>query len=116
MSWSQFFCSQSQDEAPCARECHSICTLNDKLVLFGGNDASSRFNDVYVLDTASMMWQKQVASVEADAPAPPRRSAHTAAMIDQRFLYVIGGWDGSIEVGDVTRFDLGVPAFVLTSM
>jgi hypothetical protein len=103
MSWSQFV--STQEEAPCARECHSVCAWNSKLVLFGGNDSTNRFNDVCVLDTTTMQWTRVIPSVGADVP--PRRSAHTAAMVDQRFLYVFGGWDGSIEVGDVTRFDLG---------
>lgn len=35
---------------PSARECHSLCAWNDKLVLFGGNDNALRFNDVWIMD------------------------------------------------------------------
>ena len=53
-----------------------------------------------------MIWTKY--DPVPDGEAPPRRSAHTACIVDCHYLYVFGGWDGSVEVGDVTRFDLGV--------
>ena len=82
-----------------------------------------------------MSWKQYDPLPESEAP--PRRSAHTACIVDCRYLYVFGGWvysngmffalyvysgapytlyaifyswDGSVEVGDVTRLDLGASA------
>ncbi len=51
MAWYQF--SMAGDpNAPSSRECHSINAVGDQLVLFGGNDNSSRMHDVYVMNTS----------------------------------------------------------------
>jgi hypothetical protein len=48
--WYQFSATNDPN-APSARECHSINVVDDKLVLFGGNDNSSRMHDIFMLDT-----------------------------------------------------------------
>jgi hypothetical protein len=35
------------------RECHTMNVWDDKLVLFGGNDQTSRMNDIHILDTGA---------------------------------------------------------------
>lgn len=89
--------------APSKRECHTIVTAGERLVLFGGNDDQGRFREVHVLDTVSLRWTR----VEATDAAPGKRSAHSAVMAaDGRWMYVFGGWNGTEELGDVTRFDV----------
>lgn len=51
MAWYQFNISNDIN-APSSRECHSINVRNESLILFGGNDNSSRMHDVYLMDTS----------------------------------------------------------------
>lgn len=90
--------------APSKRECHTICVSGDRLILFGGNDDTGRFREVHILDTVSMRWSK----IEATEQAPGKRSAHSAVMdAAGRWMYIFGGWNGTEELADVTRFDVG---------
>ena len=107
-----FFQFNDRDaNAPTRRECHTICMSGELLVLFGGNDDVGRFRAVHILDTVSMRWEKvgsDAAGMPSDPHTPGRRSAHTAVMdAQERWMYVFGGWNGSEELGDVTRFDMG---------
>ena len=102
MAWHRIFCA-SDANAPSRRECHSIVTADSKLVLFGGNDDAGRFREVHILDTVDMRWSR----IAPDEHAPGKRSAHTANVIDGRWMYVFGGWNGSQELGECARFDLG---------
>jgi hypothetical protein len=97
------FSLQKDGKAPTRRECHTICVSGDSLLLFGGNDDAGRFQEVHILDTLSMRWEK----VAASGSAPGHRSAHTAIMdMQERYMYVFGGWNGTDELGDVHRFDV----------
>jgi hypothetical protein len=56
MAWYQISVGADAN-APSARECHSINVVGDELVLFGGNDNSSRMHDVFILNTSeSWCW------------------------------------------------------------
>jgi hypothetical protein len=52
----------------------------------------------------TMKW----AAVDATGEVPARRSAHSTALVDGRYLYVFGGWDGQEELGDLHVLDTGV--------
>jgi hypothetical protein len=46
-----------QGEIPSPRRAHSMTLLKNYLVVFGGGDGSSYFNDVYFLDLGeSIQW------------------------------------------------------------
>jgi hypothetical protein len=50
-----------------------------------------------------MQWSR----VPPKGEEPPKRSAHSAAMVDSRYLMLFGGWDGAAELGDLVRYDIG---------
>ena len=50
-----------------------------------------------------MRWTRHDVS---DDGGPIRRSAHAAAVVDGAYLYIFGGWDGNVELGDLHRLDL----------
>jgi hypothetical protein len=50
-----------------------------------------------------MKWS----AVDVTGDVPIRRSAHSTALVDNRYLYVFGGWDGQEELGDLHMFDSG---------
>lgn len=93
--------------APTKRECHTICTAGERLVLFGGNDDIDRFREVHILNTVTLRWKK----ITPTDSAPGKRSAHSAVMnADGSWMYVFGGWNGTSELGDVSRFNIGADA------
>ena len=49
-----------------------------------------------------MLWAKYPSTSDS----PNKRSAHTGAIVGGRWLYVFGGWDGQMELGDLHRLDL----------
>jgi hypothetical protein len=51
MAWFQF--AGTDAATPTPRECHTFEVVGSKLLMFGGNDGSSRFSDVYSLDTGT---------------------------------------------------------------
>jgi hypothetical protein len=81
-------------EEPCARCYHTAVTVDDAMiVVFGGNDVDSTFNDVFVLRTASLneKWTWERMSVTGEIPRA--RTGHTATMVSSRHMMVVGGWD-----------------------
>lgn len=50
----------------------------------------------------SMKWSKLL--TEGDKPM--RRSAHSSCLVDGRYLYIFGGWDGARELNNLDIFDL----------
>ena len=122
--WLQFRPAQSSDPYPNKRECHSLVSLDSKLLLFGGNDTQVQQNQLMVLDAGSyfcfvrsvpnclhaigvksetLTWT--VPQVRGDLP--PKRSAHSAAMLESNDMLVFGGWDGQRELNDVYIMDTG---------
>jgi len=73
---------------------HTAVTVADEaVVVFGGNDADSSFNDVVVLRTATASghWRWERPEVTGTPPAP--RTGHTSTMVSPRHMLVAGGWD-----------------------
>jgi hypothetical protein len=48
-----------------------------------------------------MSWHKP--AVHGDKPGG--RSAHTASLVDNKFIYIFGGWNGDEELGDLRMLD-----------
>lgn len=57
-----------------------------------------------------MVWRRH----DVAGTPPIRRSAHAAAVVDGAALYIYGGWDGSVELGDLHRLDLRASPMVWT--
>ena len=49
---------------------------------------------------ASTMWEK------VRTPGSPARSNHSAVVIDDRYLLLVGGWDGRRRVPDLNAYDV----------
>lgn len=56
-----------------------------------------------------MKWS----AVDVTGDVPIRRSAHSTALVDGRYLYVFGGWDGQEELGDLHMFDSGTCVYTM---
>jgi hypothetical protein len=79
-------------------------TLN-RMILFGGVDATIQYSDVWALELApgGETWQE----LQPDGPLPPARDGHAAAFdgANNRML-VFGGWSADRPLGDLWVLDL----------
>jgi hypothetical protein len=82
---------------------HSMTLVDSTIWIFGGTDDSDSRDDVYTLDTGesgypfpcviseiwaeTFVWGKPKAS--GDLPPPSR--AHTATLVQNRYIFVVGG-------------------------
>lgn len=104
---------------PGQRECHTATCVGDKLFLFAGNTERERLNAVECLDCSKLIHKqailKRALSIfvvatmrwefcNTNGEPPARRSAHSA-VAHGRYIYIFGGWNGLLELGDLTRFD-----------
>lgn len=81
------------------------CTKGDdqnqyKLVIFGGNNKTSCFNTVHVLEMVTendqTVWKWSHPTVQGQPPFP--RTGHTAALMeDAKTICIYGGWDPNEE-------------------
>jgi hypothetical protein len=94
MAWFEFKMNKEDAATPSQRECHSINVVGSSLVLFGGNDNVQRMDKIHVLDVDRMRWSVMPAE---GGDAPVKRSAHSSALVDGRYLFIFGGWDGNTE-------------------
>ncbi|KAL1925632.1 uncharacterized protein VTP21DRAFT_515 [Calcarisporiella thermophila] len=99
MSWSK---PKTHGEPPPPCRAHS-CTLVDKrLFLFGGGDGPVKyFNDLYILNTETLLWTK--ANTQGQPPTP--RRAHSSCFYNNK-LYIFGGGDGMRALNDVYTLDI----------
>ncbi len=74
MVWSL---AETTGEAPSPRKGHATALLFSKLFLFGGvGEDRRRLNDLYVLDTETLIWSKP--EISGDAPDP--RDGHSMTL------------------------------------
>jgi N-acetylneuraminic acid mutarotase len=64
----------------------SLCSINNKIYLFGGTSGYVYVNDLYVFDEFTRTWKKE--ETQGNRPSP--RYKHQVATIGNR-MYVIGG-------------------------
>ena len=87
--------------APKARSYHSATAVKGKngsckLVIIGGNNKTSSFNSVHVLEINEEGWRWTHPSVSGQAPLP--RTGHSASLLeDGKTINVYGGWDPNEE-------------------
>ena len=73
-----------------AKKNHSTTLHEGKLYVFGGYDGKKNHNVITVFDIAKQEWS----SLEIEG-APSGRNGHTATLIDNQKIFIIGGWLGS---------------------
>ncbi|KND04386.1 uncharacterized protein SPPG_00117 [Spizellomyces punctatus DAOM BR117] len=80
---------------------HTTTALHSKLYVFGGCDAKSCFNQLWVFDTESLWWTRPV--VRGSVPRTVR--AHAACVIADRYIVYFGGGDGPVYYDGVYVLD-----------
>jgi dynein heavy chain len=113
---------ESSGRQPEARSNHSTILYNKKIILFGGFKSSSiRYNDLWILDTATDEWSQPHIGVTETKPdgevvfkrswpeVPAPRGAHSATLVGNQ-MYIFGGYGGSgfarRDFNDITALDL----------
>ncbi len=77
--------------------------VGDRLILFGGNDNNTFFNDVWSFNLASETWTQL--SPTGPPPAPVEAMASVFDAARSRLIY-FGGWDRSIALNALVELDL----------
>ncbi|KAF8439562.1 hypothetical protein BDZ91DRAFT_755710 [Kalaharituber pfeilii] len=98
MSWSK---PTVYGDVPPPLRAMTTTSVNKKLVIFGGGDGPTYYNDVYIFDTITNRYTKPVVTGEM----PSRRRAHTACLY-KNGIYIFGGGDGERALDDVWRLDV----------
>ncbi|KAH8084959.1 hypothetical protein JL720_7667 [Aureococcus anophagefferens] len=98
------------------RGAHASTLVGSALMIFGGYGGSgfSRrdFADLHSLDMETMEWEE----VETTGEPPEARSGHQLLSIEDRQLYVMGGWNSSRQFDDVHVVDLATKAWSQPAM
>ncbi|GAB1522250.1 hypothetical protein RhiTH_005364 [Rhizoctonia solani] len=66
---------------------HSMTLVDSTIWIFGGSDETDSRDDVYTLDTETFVWGKPKPTGEQ----PPGSRAHTATLVHNRFIFIVGG-------------------------
>uniref|UniRef100_A0A1A8I8U0 Kelch repeat-containing protein n=1 Tax=Nothobranchius kuhntae TaxID=321403 RepID=A0A1A8I8U0_NOTKU len=92
---------------------HSCSMFRGELFVLGGvfprpNPEPDGCSDsLYIFDPQISIWYQPI--VTGDKPSP--RSGHSACVIQQRYIYVFGGWDTPVCYNDMYMLDLGLMEF-----
>jgi N-acetylneuraminic acid mutarotase len=81
---------------------HTTNLIGNKIYLFGGYDGRGRSNDLFILNVETMTWNHPI-----DTERPPSgRQRHSACAVNNRQLYIFGGFDGNKWLNDVNILDV----------
>ncbi|XP_061565585.1 kelch repeat-containing protein [Cololabis saira] len=92
---------------------HSCSMFRGELFVLGGvfprpNPEPDGCSDsLYIFDPQLSIWYQPI--VTGDKPSP--RSGHSACVMQQRYIYVFGGWDTPVCYDDMHMLDLGLMEF-----
>ena len=72
---------------------------DNRLLIFGGHDGERMLNDLYILDTETLVWSRILVHGGLGAPRPAPRAGHTASLVGSTVV-VFGGGDGERLLND----------------
>ncbi|CEL60348.1 Rab9 effector protein with kelch motifs OS=Bos taurus GN=RABEPK PE=2 SV=1 [Rhizoctonia solani AG-1 IB] len=80
---------------------HSMTLVDSTIWIFGGSDESDSRDDIYTLDTETFVWGKPKPTGEQ----PPGSRAHTATLVHNRFIFIVGGGQDFVYFDTLYIFD-----------
>ncbi|XP_068444025.1 kelch repeat-containing protein isoform X2 [Clinocottus analis] len=92
---------------------HSCSMFRGELFVLGGvfprpnPDPDGCSDSLYIFDPHLSIWYQPI--VTGDTPTP--RSGHSACVMQERKIYVFGGWDTPVCYNDMYMLDLGLMEF-----
>jgi N-acetylneuraminic acid mutarotase len=102
---------------PTPRGAHATCLVNTSMYLHGGYGgggfARKDYGDLHSLDLETYVWEE----LETTGDAPEPRSGHQLLCVEDRVLYLMGGWNSNRQFDDVrSRRPLRTPSTRLVSI
>lgn len=64
-----------------------------RMFIYGGRNREEVFDTLYCFDFATMEWTR-ITPAQEGAVKPGPRAGHTATLVGERFMVILGGWDG----------------------
>ena len=96
---------------PTPRGAHATCLVGSSLYLHGGYGgggfARKDFGDLHSLDLETYVWEE----LETSGDSPEPRSGHQLLCVEDRVLYLMGGWNANRQFDDVHVFTLETRAW-----
>jgi N-acetylneuraminic acid mutarotase len=74
---------------PKNRYYHTACTIDEKMLVFGGRDHDDRFGDLHLFDPKKLEWSQP----KMTGTAPGIHSGHSACVIGKK-MFLYGGFSG----------------------
>ncbi|XP_033124130.1 rab9 effector protein with kelch motifs-like [Anneissia japonica] len=87
--------------APSPRAAHSMCSVGDKIIIFGGRDCEARRNDMFMLDTTEKKWLP----INGQGSTPAPRSFHSMVAVGKRVVVFGGRSQSNQHFNDCHIFD-----------
>eukprot|EP00754_Rhynchopus_humris_P007519 Rhum_TRINITY_DN13486_c0_g1::Rhum_TRINITY_DN13486_c0_g1_i1::g.60593::m.60593 len=109
--------------APEPRQYHAACLARGRLYLFGGapdnkttRESDIVYGDLWCFDPPTSRWTLEsppapAAGKGAACAGPPRPRGSLSMHFAEPFVYVLGGFDGTRDFGDLRRFDVDLRAW-----
>ncbi|XP_025091283.1 kelch domain-containing protein 9-like isoform X1 [Pomacea canaliculata] len=82
---------------------HAACIIRGSLFIHGGvteKDSKLPSSGLHKLDLKTCQW------TELRAPGSPTLSHHTAVPLEERYIILIGGWNGRVRTPEVHVYDV----------
>ncbi|KAL3626125.1 hypothetical protein CASFOL_029674 [Castilleja foliolosa] len=93
---------EAKGDIPIARSGHTVVRANSALILFGGEDTKrKKLNDLHMFDLKSLTWLP----LHCTGPRPSPRSNHSAALYNDKMLFVFGGASKKKTLNDLYSLD-----------
>eukprot|EP00727_Mastigamoeba_balamuthi_P010688 m51a1_g6241 hypothetical protein (695) ;mRNA; f:10946-14108 len=94
MEWSKVHTKGGTPPAP--RAYHAAAAVGSSLLVFGGRAGNQYFNDLFMFDTATLVWTR----VDHRGAVPPEVAYPTATVVNDKLL-LFGGMDGRVCFGSL---------------
>ena len=91
---------------PSQRYSHASAVLGSILIVWGGTDGKEIFDDLWMLNTESLSWQKR----DPIGTLALGRYGSCADIIDKK-LYIYGGISGAGHVASIDVYDFGANSY-----
>ena len=107
------YCNNTNNEpetfgpTPACRNNHTTAVHGDKIYFHGGHDGNSWLDDLYVLNTSSLVWNKP----KVGGQKPSARACHTMSRVGRK-LYMFGGYDGEKCFNEIDILDLDTMTWI----
>lgn len=86
---------------PEPRDSHSSTRINNNMYIYGGSNGTTPFNDMFAFNFTFRNWNKIVATGDL----PSSREGHSAAGLNDRYIFIYGGWNGKSIYNNYYLFD-----------